>query len=270
MATKADEKDMRNAATPERDVESDDVVITQARSYARSPIISILVGESQVEYTAHEAVLVAKCPFFEKCFNSGMAESHSGVVELPEEDCETFDHFIEYIYGGKLNSYTGLDKDSDRVVNATMKDLALAEKFCMFDWHNLVIDRLRKVWQEGYIAPSHVSWVVDHLSETSKLYQLAMAQLAYNTVFDIDNWLTSPGNEEENDHYRRDFDILCTKEGFPVSQFIWDMVKMQKHPKEDVPDPSHQVCKFRVHSEGRICKKAKYPDKKRKREEHDH
>merc|ERR1712142_733927 len=54
------------------------------------------------EIKAHKAILSTRLPYFEKMFASGMKESLTNRVNMPEADKKSFDVFLRYIYGGLL------------------------------------------------------------------------------------------------------------------------------------------------------------------------
>ena len=58
------------------------------------------------EIRAHKVILTTRVLYFEKMFSSGFKESLTGNVNLPEDDMESFDIFLRYIYGAILpNSF---------------------------------------------------------------------------------------------------------------------------------------------------------------------
>merc|ERR1712142_195165 len=54
------------------------------------------------EIKAHKAILSTRLPYFEKMFASGMKESLTNRVNMPEAERKSFDVFLRYIYGGLL------------------------------------------------------------------------------------------------------------------------------------------------------------------------
>ena len=54
------------------------------------------------EILAHKLILTTRVPYFEKMFASGMKESLTNRVDMPETDKNAFDVFLRYIYGGQL------------------------------------------------------------------------------------------------------------------------------------------------------------------------
>jgi len=43
--------------------------------------------------------------FFSAALAGGFKESEAGVVKLPEQDVETFQYFVHWLYTGKLTEY---------------------------------------------------------------------------------------------------------------------------------------------------------------------
>jgi hypothetical protein len=87
--------------------------------------------------------------YFSKAFKGGFQETEKVVMYLPEDDSETFDSFIDFVYRGTLPKFVA-DEDpptEDTVDAYTMGKLAplfyLAEKYCMNKLANKVMDAIQ-------------------------------------------------------------------------------------------------------------------------------
>ncbi|OCT53055.1 hypothetical protein CLCR_11043 [Cladophialophora carrionii] len=65
--------------------------------FAASPIVTVSVGKEQVTYRTHKDILIERCPFFAKMFDSGMSEAHTNHVQLPEDSHAAFEQFLSWI-----------------------------------------------------------------------------------------------------------------------------------------------------------------------------
>ncbi|PFH61461.1 hypothetical protein XA68_17292 [Ophiocordyceps unilateralis] len=52
------------------------------------------------DFKTHRAILCPQSSFFDKACHSGFKESVTGVVELPEDDPDILDRFLQFIYSG--------------------------------------------------------------------------------------------------------------------------------------------------------------------------
>lgn len=68
-------------------------------------LVTVLVGEPPTQFVIHEDVIkkAIGCGnhrnYWGVIFNNGFSKTESGVVELPEDDAEAFEYFIQWAYG---------------------------------------------------------------------------------------------------------------------------------------------------------------------------
>lgn len=70
-----------------------------ACSNLTSAIVTLVVGQEQRIFAAHEDVLCAS-PFFQELLRGQYMESQSKRIALPEEEPEIFSSVLEYLYKG--------------------------------------------------------------------------------------------------------------------------------------------------------------------------
>lgn len=63
-----------------------------------SPIVTVVVGESQQEITAHEGVLCGSSKLFRNAMNGKWKESEDRRIFLPDDDPETFRSYLQLCY----------------------------------------------------------------------------------------------------------------------------------------------------------------------------
>jgi len=61
------------------------------------------------EIKAHKAVLVARCLYFKRMFETQMTEGDSGAIEVPDVRPEIFRAMLKYLYAGEMPGYSGQD-----------------------------------------------------------------------------------------------------------------------------------------------------------------
>ncbi|KAK7899723.1 Transmembrane emp24 domain-containing protein 10 [Exophiala xenobiotica] len=158
-------------------------------SFAQSRFITIIVGAEESKYTAHQEILVAKCPFFATCLTAGMIEASSGEVRLPEDSPEAFGYFIDWVYCGKVQD---IGDETDNFISA-MEAWVLADKFCMPKWQDELMDQMMQYARIYVIEPAIVAWVVDKLGTESLLHQFIMDQFAWDQIHNEDVYTASSG-----------------------------------------------------------------------------
>ena len=62
-----------------------------------SPIVTLIVGQEQRIFAAHENVLAAS-PFFQSVLQNQMVDSQTKKIALPDEEPEVFSSILEYLY----------------------------------------------------------------------------------------------------------------------------------------------------------------------------
>ncbi|SPQ17906.1 bbb3bf3a-7d31-4e19-8c8c-44421b10f391 [Thermothielavioides terrestris] len=64
-----------------------------------SPIVTLIIGQEQRIFAAHENVLAAS-PFFQSILQHQMMDSQTKKISLPDEEPEVFSSVLEYLYKG--------------------------------------------------------------------------------------------------------------------------------------------------------------------------
>ncbi|KAK4116218.1 hypothetical protein N656DRAFT_230863 [Canariomyces notabilis] len=64
-----------------------------------SPIVTLVVGQEQRIFAAHEHILCAS-PFFKAVLQNQMMDSQTKKISLPDEEPEVFSSILEYLYKG--------------------------------------------------------------------------------------------------------------------------------------------------------------------------
>lgn len=68
-------------------------------------MVSISVGPHEKKFDVHKELLCSVSDFFSAALNGGFKEAEAGAVKLPEQDPDTFQYFVHWLYAGKLTGY---------------------------------------------------------------------------------------------------------------------------------------------------------------------
>ncbi|KIV80368.1 hypothetical protein PV11_07869 [Exophiala sideris] len=179
-------------------------------SFTASPIITVIVGEERKTYKLHQSLLVKRSPFFAACINAGMKESQSAEVVLPEDSCLGFAIVADWIY---LEKTHGIPDHSH--VEPTIRAYVMADKYCMPELQNALLDDLAAHWKGRWLAPNRVALIAELTNEDCPLYKLMVAQLAYDFVHHPCCYLRpSEIRDVAEDSDALDFSVLGWPEAF--------------------------------------------------------
>jgi hypothetical protein len=69
------------------------------------PMVQLLVGKSETSFQVHEDFLCSASPVFHAAFNNDFKEANERKLSLPDDDVETIEYFIQWIYSQPYNRY---------------------------------------------------------------------------------------------------------------------------------------------------------------------
>ncbi|KAK7892749.1 hypothetical protein LTR67_006986 [Exophiala xenobiotica] len=184
-------------STMESDTDSED----EPTSFATSEIVNVLVGKKRSVFKLHRHVLMEKSPFFQKCLTSGMVEQQTNEVNLPEDSSRAFEYVVRWVYS---TSIIGAEAGRERYdIITRMRAWMLADKYCMPDLQNALINELGLYWSTNWMDPELLSWVADHADCESPLYRLTLDEMAYDLqlhskLYPDNNGYQSPEIDEDH------------------------------------------------------------------------
>ena len=72
----------------------------------QGPVVTILVGPDKTEITAHKALLCHHSHYFRGALTNSFIESKTGIIELKDQDPESFQHVLLWMYRGDVSPVT--------------------------------------------------------------------------------------------------------------------------------------------------------------------
>lgn len=234
-------------------------------SFTASSIVTVIVGKEQRIYKLHRNLLVKKSPFFAKCLNSGMLEQQREEIVLPEDSSRAFDFIADWVYYEKVREVKGNEGAEERI-----RAYVLADKYCMPELQNALLDNLAGFWQQKSMNPNRMKLIAELTNENCPLYKLMFAELAYDLA-NHPHWYrraSDIGDEDQNSNATRrpmagwpeTIDELLAHPGLS-SKLMWKVAGTEKGG----PSPTDSPEKYHVPVEP----KPENQEHKRKAEEQD-
>ncbi|KAH7416702.1 hypothetical protein BKA64DRAFT_717579 [Cadophora sp. MPI-SDFR-AT-0126] len=147
-------------------------------------IVDIHVGQGpqQKHFKVHKALLCSKIPYFDKMFNSDFREGKENVAKLPEDDPESFDILLEWVYTGSLPRFRytkqewGVDKNFNHY-----RLFDLVDKICLKGLKDQIVGNFIDTSDACNVLPGFgdIADIVNKLPETSSIRQYHVLSLLY-------------------------------------------------------------------------------------------
>jgi len=179
-------------------------------------------------------------PFFNKCLTSGMLESTTNEIRLPEEKCEVFNLLTEWVY------YRNVPKiDSPEKLGGAVDAWRAGDKYCMLSWQNELVDSMHVYFSDHGLQLEFVVWVLNVVEKGSVLYNLVLDQLAHGVRL--------PENVN-----RQQF-LQCNAKQLDTIMEMADMspTEIMMFAVSGKGRPSDGPCAYHVHPKGIRCCRSK-------------
>jgi hypothetical protein len=124
--------------------------------------VTIYVGPKRKKFLVHKKLICDCSDYFSKAFTGGFQEAEKGVMYLPEDDSETFDSFIDFIYRGTTPKF---------IKGEDLPLFFLAEKFCINELANKMMDTIQDIQLEHERVPGRtmMKQIYNNTRDKSKL-----------------------------------------------------------------------------------------------------
>lgn len=155
-------------------------------------VITITVGESEARFQAHKDLLCQRSPFFNGALTRDFKEASENAVTLPEDDPDTFERFLQWVYSGTyVLSGIGTDDEVDERYIQLVQLYTLADKLEVPALKKSVVDELFVMKSNPDKPPQIevISYVYENTRERSPLRKLMVAWLVWHVEY---SWYTTP------------------------------------------------------------------------------
>jgi hypothetical protein len=216
-------------------------------------MVYLHVGPNRKAYAVHEKLISTRSVFFAKSFK----ESGNSTIVLPTDDPKVFDSLIDYIYRGTspVPQHAKTSVDDEDFIEYRMhmfKVFALAEKYCMNDFANIVLDEIqdRELAANLVCSEDEIQFIYGITLKNSKLRLYVAASMVYKsnlaqqTTNEHSHNLTHLGSEIPN--FAVDYLHIHAKHGATIGP---DNLDPQIRSKRK--GLGH--CYFHTHADGEVC-----------------
>ena len=140
--------------------------------FCEVPTVTLLVGESKKAFYVHQEQLCEVSPFFKAAFTSEFREGSEKRMDLVEEDEDTFDHFIQWLYSRQYE-IPGDGTGSGGFMKP-LRLFVLAEKFDISKLKNLLMTKMFAAAKQNSIGLklSEVAYAYEHTPPSSIIRRL--------------------------------------------------------------------------------------------------
>jgi hypothetical protein len=136
-------------------------------------MVNIYIGAERAKWHLHEDLLCNTSPFFRCALKGSFAEASKRSIELPEDDVDSFDLFVRWLYGG--DKFPLSSPDGEDVLYDYLKLYVLASKLLTTRLQNKVINAVFfYVRQDRAPLPAlqHVQYIYENTEAGSKMRAL--------------------------------------------------------------------------------------------------
>ena len=105
-------------------------------------MVNIFVGAEQKRYHLHRDLLCHRSDYFRACFVGEFKEAQENELSLPEDDIESFDLFVKWLYGATLKK---ISSNTDLPVYLNL--YVLADKLCLEHLQNETMDLILRFYR---------------------------------------------------------------------------------------------------------------------------
>lgn len=136
--------------------------------------VSLIVGETQTAFHVHEADLFEASPFFKAAFTSDFRESSERTMTLPEDDENTFELFVDWLYHRHYEIPSHPKPPEKDVFMQPVKFFVLADKYDVRSLKNLIVSKIFLAFKQNLAVPrlSTISYAYKHTSQSSTIRKM--------------------------------------------------------------------------------------------------
>ncbi|KAF4626408.1 hypothetical protein G7Y89_g11753 [Cudoniella acicularis] len=114
-------------------------------------MVDLFVGPEKKRFHVHKSVLCQRVPYFRAMFESEFIEAQENLATFPEDNAESFDVLLIWIYTGKLQQLRR-DSVSNKWTWSPIDFFQLAEKLCLPIVMDRTMDTMRAIDCETHMG----------------------------------------------------------------------------------------------------------------------
>lgn len=121
-------------------------------------MVSLIVGESKNVIQVHEGFLLESSPVFKAAFKHNFKESSERAIKLPNDDVESVEQFVQYLYSGRL-VFPKFEPETGGGLVQGVRLFRFSDKYQMVKLKNLICQTLSSIPRSsglGHVPPSDV------------------------------------------------------------------------------------------------------------------
>ena len=161
-----------------------------------SSIVTLNVGPDKRTFHVHQNLLFKQSPVFKAAFSGECRESSERCMALPEDDPETVERFMQWLYFRSLGLTKGVSVETwDERYWQLARLNTLADKFNVGLLKNAIIDELFALRKIAPMPPQSpvIGYIYENTTRASSLRKLIVGWYAWHINF---TWYTSSSAPE--------------------------------------------------------------------------
>lgn len=131
--------------------------------------VTIFVGSEKTRFEVHQDQLCEASKFFKAAFTSQYKESSEKTIDLPEDDIDTFDLFVQWLYEHQCDLWTArLDDTNSNYLMQPIRLLVFADKYDIPHLKKYILEKLLEHTRDRESVSPSVDAVVYAYSNTCR------------------------------------------------------------------------------------------------------
>ena len=200
--------------------------------------VEVKVGsdENQKSFTLHQGLLCHYSGFFEAALKGAFAEAKNNKIELKDEDPETFERFLAWLYTRRF--HRSMDKNDNFTIIAKLWVLADRRQIPLLS--NAMIDAMRdEIASQWTVPTADLHYLYQNTTASSGLRQLI--------VYAISN-TGGPELLVEKSRSRWPPDAL-----WDVARTVWKLKEERATNVTSASLAKMDMCRYHQHEDGVTC-----------------
>lgn len=122
-------------------------------------MVTVFVGNNK--FYLHKDLLCDRSDYFRACFDGKFHEAGKKEVRLLGDDAETFELFVDWLYGAPVKE---IEPDG---LFSYLALVMLCEKLCLEPLHNAAMDQIRTFYRHSSQPDRVPAWTIQYIYENT-------------------------------------------------------------------------------------------------------